>query len=250
MNVLVFEDEALSAQRLCTLITQIDSSMNILAVIDSVSKGIEWLQNHAMPDLMFMDIHLSDGIVFEVFNQIKISSPIIFTTAFDEYAIKAFKVNSVDYLLKPIDKEELEQAIIKFKTIRQDISILSSFVNDYLQKTITPYKSRFLVKIADQLKHIFVEDIAYFRSEGDFVVAITYSKSKYNIDNSLEQLDKILNPSLFYRINRKYIISLSSIERIHNHFNGRLKLQLKPSANDDVFVSRERVGAFKLWLDS
>jgi len=249
MNVLVFEDESLSAQRLCGLITKIDPQITVIEVIESVSKGLQWLSVHSMPDLIFMDIHLSDGDAFELFDAIKIASPIIFTTAFDDYAIKAFKVNSIDYLLKPIDVDELQTAILKFKTLRQDFVNISAFVDEYRQKTLRQFKMRFLVKFADQLKYISIEEIAYFRSEGDFVVAITHNKYNYSIDSTLEQLEKQIDPILFQRINRKYIISLKAIDSIHNHFNGRLKIHLKPIDNDDVLVSRERVVAFKAWLD-
>ena len=246
MKVLIFEDERLNAERLSDLLKRYDSNIEILAILESVKQGVQWLTNNPSPELIFMDIRLTDGLSFELFEKLNIDSSVIFTTAYDEYALRAFKVNSIDYLVKPIDFNELKAAINKFKKIK--IRLSADFLNSVLSNLEDKYKQRFLVKIGEQLRNLLTSDIAYFVYEDGLAMAITYSKSSLPVDYSLDQLENLLNPKEFFRINRKVILSISSIGKIHTYFNGRLKLELIPTSKEEIIVSRERVGKFKEWL--
>jgi two-component system response regulator LytT len=242
MKVLIFEDEALTADRLIILLKKYDPAIEILCVLESVKQGIAWFQNNTKPDLIFMDIHLADGSGFELFDEIKIDAPIIFTTAYD-------KLNSIDYLLKPIDYEELKTAIIKFENLKGKVQNDSDIYKDFLQQLMKPYKKRFLVKKGEQFNYINTQDIAYFMYDESLVFVYTNSAMRFILDQSIEMLEKQLNPDNFYRINRKFIINLKSIALIHTYFNNRLKLQLKPDIQTEVLVSREKVSNFKKWLN-
>ncbi len=246
MKVVIFEDEKLNAERLTELIKKYDSSVQVLAVLESVKQGIEWLSAYPLPDLILMDIRLSDGLSFELFEKVNIDIPVIFTTAYDEYAIRAFKVNSVDYLVKPIDFLELKAAIDKFKRVRPLIS--KDFIQSVLEQRNPKYKNRFLIKMGDQLRHVECSDIAYFIFEDGLVMAVTKGKSSLPMDYSLDHLEQLLNPADFFRLNRKVIARIDSIGKIHTYFNGRLKVELLPAADEDIIVSRERVGKFKGWM--
>lgn len=246
MKILIFEDEKLNAERLTELIKRYDSSVKVLAVLESVKKGIEWLTENPHPELIFMDIRLTDGLSFELFERVNIETPVIFTTAYDEYAIRAFKVNSVDYLVKPVDYAELKAAIDKFKKVRPLLS--RDFIQSILDQSNPKYKSRFLVKIGDQLRHIDCKNIAYFIFEDGLVMAVTKTKFSLPMDHSLDHLEQLLDPADFFRINRKIIARIDSIGKIRSYFNGRLKIELIPSVDEDVIVSRERVGKFKEWM--
>lgn len=253
LKVLIFEDEALSAEHLEKLIRQYDPSIELLGTIESLKQGQKWLESNQRPDLMIMDIQLSDGSSFELFSQFSIETPVIFTTAYNEYAIQAFKVNSIDYLLKPINLHELKEAFEKFK--KRNLLSLTSSAQKYEQiytllSQSSRYKSRFLIKIGEQLKYVNFEDVAYFKVEEGMSHAITFSGNKYPLDHSLDEVENILDPQLFFRINRQFIVKLKSIEKIHSYFNGRLKLNLNPASNSEVIISRERVADFKNWLDS
>jgi DNA-binding LytR/AlgR family response regulator len=246
MKVLIFEDEKLNAERLVELIRRYDSSATVLAVLDSVKKGVEWLTSNPSPELIFMDIRLTDGLSFELFELINIEIPVIFTTAYDEYAIRAFKVNSVDYLVKPVDFIELKVAIDKFCKTRPLLS--PEFIQTILEQSNQHYKNRFLIKIGDQLRHIECKDIAYFTFEDGLVMAVTKGRSSLPVDYSLDHLEQLLNPADFLRLNRKIIARIDSIKKIHSYFNGRLKVELLQSVDEDIIVSRERVARFKEWL--
>jgi DNA-binding LytR/AlgR family response regulator len=246
MKVLIFEDEKLNAERLIELIKRYDPSVRILAVIESVEKGIDWFIKNPSPELIFMDIRLTDGLSFELFEKVNIDIPVIFTTAYDEYAVRAFKVNSVDYLVKPVDYNELKAAIDKFKKVRPLLS--RDFIQAILEQSNQKYKNRFLVKIGDQLRHVDCRDIAYFIFEDGLVMAVTKAKSALPMDHSLDHLEQLVNPADFFRLNRKVIARIDSIGRIHSYFNGRLKIELLPPLDEDIIVSRERVGKFKEWM--
>ena len=253
LKVLIFEDEALSAEHLTKLIRQYDPSIEMLGLIESVQQGRNWLESNQRPDLMIMDIQLSDGSSFELFKQFNIETPVIFTTAYNEYAVQAFKVNSIDYLLKPITLPDLKEAFEKFK--RRSFSGLVNVGQKYEQlyaelSQSSRYKSRLLIKIGEQLKYVNLEDAAYFRFEDGMSYVITFSGNKFPLDYSLDDLEKILDPGLYFRINRQFIVKLKSIEKIHSYFNGRLKLNLNPASETEVIISRERVADFKNWLDS
>ncbi|MFN7118410.1 MAG: LytR/AlgR family response regulator transcription factor [Saprospiraceae bacterium] len=251
MNILLIEDEQPAARRLANLIRECRPQSNILAAIDSVEQAVQWLASNTAPDLIFMDIQLADGLSFDIFNQTSILSPVIFTTAYDQYTLKAFKVNSVDYLLKPIDPTELASAFIKFdqvfgKKMSYDLNAIQQLIQSMSQPQ---YKERFLVRVGQQMMYILVADINYFYSEDGLAYAKTGDGKKHLIDYTLEQLEENLNPADFFRINRKIITHVNSIVKIAPYFNSRLKLEIKPKAEFEVLVSRERVNDFKKWLD-
>jgi len=258
MNILLIEDEAPAARRLSKLITDLRPGWRILDVIDSVEASVQWLRTFQQPDLLFMDIQLADGISFEIFRQADVQTPVIFTTAYDEYTLKAFKVNSVDYLLKPIDEDELATAFQKFETLRAGSlptggttlsPELAQFIAQLTQPK-SPYKERLLVKIGQQLVSVLVDSLAYLYSDEGVTFAVDLAGKKYMLDYTLDDADGFLSPRQFFRISRKVIVRLSSISRIHPYFNSRLKLDLQPVPSFEVIVSRERVVEFKAWLDT
>lgn len=252
MKLLIIEDEQPAARRLTRLIADAQPTWQVLDVIDSVEDAVSWFRNMDAPDLVFMDIELADGQSFVIFEQVEVSAPVIFTTAYDQYAVKAFRVNGIDYLLKPIDKGDLGQAIDRFLNTRQ-----SADQQQYQQLLAllqqggggTAYKERFMVKVGDQLKYVPVADIAYFYSDAGTTSLVTADSREFVVDYTLDQLKEFLDPAQWYRINRKLVVSLKSIERIYSWFNSRLKLDLQPRASFDVVVARERVNDFKAWLD-
>jgi DNA-binding LytR/AlgR family response regulator len=250
MNIVILEDEELAARRLESMIKQFDSSINILAKIESVEEAINWFTNNDEPDLIFLDIHLEDDLSFAIFDKVKIKSPIIFTTAFDEYAIKAFKLKSIDYLLKPISQDELNKAILKYQDWNKSNSSLVDMqaLFDLIDKKNTDYKSRFSVIIGNKIKSIDIQDIAYFYSQSSITFLVTYDNTEYTVDYSLDQLVNILDPKQFFRINRQYLIKLQSIVNVHIFPKSRLKIDLKP-AREDIFVSIDKVTKFKDWLN-
>ncbi len=253
MKILLIEDELPATRQLTKLILQCRPNADILAALDSVESATQWLNTEAPADLIFMDIQLADGLSFDIFLQADVRTPVIFTTAYDQYTLKAFKVNSVDYLLKPVDPEELLAAFDKFDRFYQQ-STAPLLAQQTIQQLMASfqkqdYKERFIVKVGQQLTFVLVKDIAYFFSEDGLVYAQTNANKKHLIDYTLDQLTGLLDPADFFRINRKIILSLRSINKIHPYFNSRLKLELKPNANFDVIVSRDRTNDFKAWLD-
>jgi len=248
MNVLIIEDEKPAAARLKQLILDILPEAEIYGALDSISVAVDWLKSHQRPDLILCDIQLADGQSFEIFDRVQVSSPIIFTTAFDQYAIKAFKLNSVDYLLKPIDAQALEQAIRKFKSSQFQPQIDLSRIKDLLQ--VQPnYKSRFLVKFGDKIQSVQAEDVAFFFSSEKITFLQTQMGKKYVLDYTLDQLETLLDPEVFFRINRKYISRISSIHEIYTFSGSRLKVRLQQCEDNDIFISRDKATAFKDWLD-
>ncbi len=253
MKILIIEDEAPAARRLAALVRDAQPGAEILEIIDSVESSVKWLAAHRPPDLIFMDIQLADGLSFDIFARVEVKAPVIFTTAYDEYALKAFKVNSVDYLLKPVDPEELTNSLRKLQTLRDqftpplDTAVLRSLVQS-LRPDQPQFKTRFLVRFADKLVFIQADDVAYFIAEDKYVFVITRDNKKYPLDHTLDELDTMLDPSVFFRLNRKFISHLKSIQSIHTYFNGKLKLHLVPAEPEEVTVSRERAALFKKWL--
>ncbi|MFN8438842.1 MAG: LytTR family DNA-binding domain-containing protein [Cytophagales bacterium] len=247
MKILILEDEHWAYEKLSNMIKEIEASAHILAVQESIQDTISWLKNNAMPDLIFSDIHLADGSSFLIFEQIPITCPIIFTTAYDEYALKAFSVNSIDYLLKPINKEELSRALNKYKNQNQSVTTLNAVLNNLLS-TQKNYKERFLVKYADKLISIPTTEVDYFVSEDKYVMLYQKSK-KYPIDFTIEELENLLNPNRFHKLNRKMITNINAIDKIHSHLNGKIKVEVSPSYSEEIFVSREKAQEFKNWLD-
>ncbi|GAB2616796.1 LytR/AlgR family response regulator transcription factor [Belliella aquatica] len=249
MNILIIEDENPAAKRLMQLIKEVLPEAFLYGNLDSIESSIDWLSSNPAPDLIFCDIQLADGLSFSIFENIEVNSPIIFTTAFDQYAIKAFKLNSIDYLLKPIDPKELKHAIEKFQQQTQTPTLDFNKIKEIIQAENKTYKSRFLVKIGEKIQSITTSDAAYFYSEERITFLKTYENKKFILDYTLDQLENMLEPKQFFRLNRKYITSFSSISEIHTYSNSRLKIILKDCLDNDILVSREKVGAFKDWLD-
>ncbi|MGK7395687.1 MAG: LytR/AlgR family response regulator transcription factor [Candidatus Cyclobacteriaceae bacterium M3_2C_046] len=254
MKVLILEDEELARERLVEQIKKYDPDIDIVDQFDTVQDTIEFFQSGGKVDLAFFDIRLSDGISFEVFEKMELNQPIIFTTAYDKYALDAFKVNSIDYLLKPINYSELKQAIDKFKKLNgqafDQYSITKDALHNILNTFNRSFKKRFLVKYGDHIQFKPVEEIAYFYADGKIVyLVISGNQRKYIIDHTLEDLENnLLNPEKFFRINRKFIISIDAISDIKSYVNSRLKLKLATPCDQDLIVSREKVNAFKDWL--
>ncbi|UII20060.1 LytR/AlgR family response regulator transcription factor [Fulvivirga ligni] len=254
MRVLIIEDERPAAARLEKLLLEYSASAIVLDKIDSVKNAINWFHSAVdKPELIFMDIQLADGISFEIFEHVEVPAPVIFTTAFDEYALKAFKVNSIDYLLKPIDEEELADAIDKWKNLvdskvdeHKALDQISSAMNMLTNK----HKSRFIVKVGEHIKSIATGDILYFFSRDKASYCHTREGKNYILDHPLEKLEGMLDPQMFFRINRKYIISHESFTDIISYSNSRLRIVLQGIDDEDVIVSRDRVNDFKVWLDT
>jgi DNA-binding LytR/AlgR family response regulator len=251
MKVVIIEDEHLSAQRLEAMLKRYDVGIDVLAEIPSVAGAVQWFKENKNPDLVFMDIHLEDGQSFSIFEQINLEVPVIFTTAFDEYTIKAFKVNSVDYLMKPLNYEELVSALEKFKrfhTGKEENGGGLEHLIQSLQRKEPEYKSRFLISIGSRLMTVNTEEVQYFYSADKITFLVTKDNHRYPIDFSLDKLVLMLDPTLFYRVNRQMMVNLSAIENIHVYSKGRIKLDLTPPIKEDVFVSLDKVVEFKEWL--
>jgi DNA-binding LytR/AlgR family response regulator len=249
MNILLIEDERPAANRLKQLIQQILPNAEIMEYLDSITSAVEWFKSHQAPDLIFCDIQLADGLSFEIFDRVKISAPIIFTTAFDQYAIKAFKLNSVDYLLKPIDPKELANAIEKYQSLKLKTNIDLSQIKELLQPQSKEFKSRFMVKFGEKIQSVLTTETAFFYSEERITFLQTNEGKKYILDYTLDQLENMLDSKEFFRLNRKYIASFGAIAEIHTYSNSRLKIKLSDCADNDILVSREKVGVLKEWLD-
>lgn len=247
MNVLIIEDEVLTAKHLENLLSKLDSTVKVVKVCDSIKSSVIFLKEKTSIDLIFADIHLSDGLSFEIFNQVKTDIPVIFTTAYDDYAIKAFKVNSVDYLLKPIDREELKAALDKFKKItannRESIDL--DEIRSILKKE---YKGRFMVRSGASLISVKTSDIAFFVSEDSVVILTTTGGKRFAINYTLDQLELQVSPQQFFRINRKILIHIDAIQKAEPHLNGRYKINNPLLPEGENLVSRERVNDFKHWM--
>jgi two-component system response regulator LytT len=252
MKVLIVEDEELAVKKLQKTLAGVDDSIEVVGVADSIKSTVKWLQLHPSPDLILMDIELADGQSFEIFKLTEVKSPVIFTTSYDEYALKAFKVNSVDYLLKPIQQDELQAALNKYKKMREDKKTDLSIDNlvKELQQKLQPreYRKRFLVKHAQKLVSIEVEEIAYFYSDGRLNFFKTSDNRKFVVDYTMDELEEMLDPDRYFRISRSFYVSVNSIEKIDDYFGNRLILQLKPALDKEALVSREKVTDFKKWM--
>jgi DNA-binding LytR/AlgR family response regulator len=252
MNVLIIEDEPHAAERLEKLIREVLPSSSIIGVIDTVKKSTQWFKANPTPDIIFMDIQLADGLSFSIFEQCEVKSPVIFTTAYDEYALKAFKVNSVDYILKPVDKEDLARAIKKLQTLSKSDSNTKELLDNIghaVQMLMKKYKTRFVIKVGEHLKTIEVDSVRYFYSQEKATFCVSEDNRNLILDYTLEQLEEMLDPAVFFRINRKYFVRASAIQDIISYTNSRLRLVLKGSTDNDIIVARERVQEFKAWLD-
>ncbi|CAN5144346.1 LytTR family DNA-binding domain-containing protein [soil metagenome] len=250
MKVLIIEDEQISAHLLEDILSESYAEIQILAKLHSVSGAVEWLRKNEEPDLIFMDIQLPDGLGFDVFRQVEISTPVIFISAFDQYALKAFKVNSLDYLLKPIDIEELHKAVKKYKAwhgnkVKLDNAVIENLIRSLSKPT---YKERFMVKTGQNLNFVQTNDILYAYAEDGLVFIVMQDGKKHHIDHKIEELQSMLNPTDFFRVNRKFIVRISAIHKISTWFNSRLKLDVQHGLDHEIIVSRERVSDFKDWL--
>lgn len=256
MTILLIEDEAPAARRLAKLLAEAEPEATVLPVLDSIAGAVRWFESQPPPDLLFCDIQLSDGLSFEIFQQTDVRCPVVFTTAYDEYALRAFRVNSIDYLLKPIDSEKLAESLAKYRRLRASFGAPGeSGLQPVLEKLLTTlrraepaHRDRFLVAFRDRLLSVNVGEIAYFFSEQKTTRLVTHGGKIYPLDLTLEEVEADLDPRRFFRLNRQVLACPAAIAAVFTHFNGKLKLDLTPSYGDDLFVSRERAGEFKRWL--
>jgi DNA-binding LytR/AlgR family response regulator len=252
MTVLILEDEKLAAEKLEKTLLEVEANARVIARLQSVSSAVEWLSNNPHPDLILSDIQLLDGLCFKIFEQVKVENPVIFTTAYDQYAIKAFEVNSVDYLLKPVQADKLKASIDKLKSRLQKTPVppvAYEEVLKLLKSSQTEYKSRFMVRLGQKIIALPSEKIAYFFSENKLTYIVAKDGKKYPMDQPLDELIDVLDPRVFFRINRQYIVTFESIAEMHPYFKGRIKLMLNPKTEDEVVISSERTPEFKKWID-
>ncbi len=255
MNVVIIEDEPLQAKQLQKLLQRVDASIGVLAVIESVEDAVHWFGSHSMPDLIFMDIHLGDGNSFTIFDRVDISAPVVFTTAFDEYALKAFSHFSVDYLLKPIDENALTRALEKFRRIQgrdSEINGMLQRVADMLAASSPKkVKERFMVTIGPRIKSLRDDDIAYFMADDKLLMVFDRNGARYFYSSTLADVEPQLNPAKFFRINRRFIVHIDSIAEVLTLSKSRLKVVLKPDPpdNEDIYVSAERSAQLKKWME-
>ncbi len=255
IKALIVEDEILAADRLKKLLYEIDPQIEILDVLDSIEATVNWFKNNKDPQLIFLDIQLADGRSFEIFEHIKVQSPVIFTTAYDEYAIKAFKLNSIDYLLKPVKIDELRESIKKFKSIKEyfsesDLQSKIFSVLSNIKDETKSFKNRFLVNKGDSLVPISTNEIAYFYAEEKENFLITFAGQRYFVNYSLDSLEERLDPVAFFRVNRQFILSAEAIIKVHNYFNYKLKIEVKPIIDKEIIISRAKTSEFKNWLNN
>jgi DNA-binding LytR/AlgR family response regulator len=255
MKIVIVEDEPYAQQELIRLLESSGRDFELLARIDSVEDSIEWFSGNTHPDLVFLDIQLADGLSFDIFKEIELHSAVIFTTAYDEYAIRAFELNSIDYLLKPVKSEALEAALHKYDRMKADMGEKKDRINEEsLRKVVEmmsgkSYKNRFLTKIGDQIRSISIEDTSYFMADDNIVFLVSKDGRKHIIEHTLEQLEATLDPNRFYRLNRTFITEVASIRKVSKYFNSRLVVELEPAAEEQVLVSRAKAKEFMAWLD-
>jgi two-component system, LytTR family, response regulator len=252
MKVLILEDEHLAAERMAELVSRYDPSIEIAGILDSVKDAVLWLKSNPQPGLIFMDIQLADGLSFDIFSRVVVEAPVIFTTAYEEYAIRAFKVNSVDYLLKPIDFNELKVAIDKFRRqakIRQETPFLPDEILQSVRKMLAkPVKTRFIIKVGDHLKSVEADEAIYFYSQEKITNLVTAEARIYIVDYSLDHLMEIIDNEKFFRTSRQNILNRDAIADIVVYSKNRLKIKLKMAGQEPIIVSRDKVGDFKRWL--
>ena len=255
LRVIIVEDEIPAQKELRRQLLKIRPDAEVIAMADSIESAAEVLATH-QPDLVFMDIQLADGQSFEIFTKVDVKAPVIFITAYDAYALQAFKANGIDYLLKPLEQEMLEKALTKFDNLKggapegaEGGQLTQTQLQAIMDLKTTPYKSRFMISTGDRIRFVPEENVAYFRAEDEAVFLVTPDKKRFIINYTLEALEPILDPKRFFRINRSYITSISAIADIHKYFNSRLKLALEPDPQEEVLVSRNRVPFFLQWID-
>ncbi|MBC7886274.1 MAG: response regulator transcription factor [Ferruginibacter sp.] len=250
MRVIIIEDETPAANRLNKLLLATNSEIEVVCRLDSVESAVKYFQPAPAIDLVFMDIQLADGLCFDIFNQVKIKPPVIFTTAFDQYTLKAFKVNSIDYLLKPIDENELRNAVEKYRLLfdKKAPDFSEKILKLVEEMNTAKYKERLLIKRGQQLSYLKTASTAFCYADGKLCYAVDFDNNKYLLDCNLSQLEVQLHPTQFYRINRNLLVNIEVVKKVHTWLGGRLKLELSLQTNAETIVSRERVNGFKEWL--
>jgi two-component system LytT family response regulator len=250
MRTLIIEDEKPAADKLKKAIQKTGLGIEIIAQLDSVQSAIQWLRTQEQPELVFMDIELSDGLCFKIFETVSVPCPIIFTTAYDEYWQEAFELNSIDYLLKPVKQEKLEAALKKYDTLKQYFASNFQQLMQTKQTNLPAYKKRFLVKRGTDYISVKTEDIAYFYATHKLVCMVNKKAEKFILDISLSDIEKQIDPVSFYRINRKYLVNMTAIKRIKSYPKSKLEVEVDPPVNDGIIISQENVAAFKDWMGS
>ena len=253
MKIVIVEDELAASENLSYMLKRINPDIEVLAVLDSVRKSVEYFSTTTKAELVFMDIHLADGLSFEIFDQVQITIPVIFTTAYDQYALKAFKVNSIDYLLKPIDEDELAKSLTQFEVqsqIESSPNVQMEGLLNLIKTKNKTYKTTYLVNLRDQLIPIKIENIAYLYIDTGIVKGITKENKAYTLDKKIEDLENELDPAYFYRVNRQFIVHKEAIANIKYYFNGKLILNVSPIFNEQIVVSKAKSTAFKRWVNS
>ncbi len=254
MRIVIIEDEKPAAVHLEHLLKRYDPDAEILARLDAVKSSISWFRDTEMkPDLVFMDIRLSDGLSFEIFRNVPVSSPVIFTTAYNEYALEAFKVNSIAYLLKPVTYDDLYQSLNKLSSLRENLMDMHQRVEleelaKVLEKYQKSYKSRFMVRVGDHIRSIHTGQVKLFYADGRVVYLLTDQGREYIVEYKMEELDEVLDPELFFRLNRTYSVNITAIRDVIVHSNSRLKIMLDQPFDKELIVSREKVNPFKMWF--
>lgn len=251
MDIVIIEDEILAAERLQQLVKEYDPSIRVAACLESIEESVQWLQTHAHPDLLLVDIHLSDGHSFEIFNRVQVHQPVIFITAYDHYALEAFRLFSIDYILKPVTAEALATAMNKYRMMTSGLRSTPLSALPEGNGTVSTYKDRFLAKVGQRSFFIQAEEVAYFYAENKIVYLVDRESNRYIINHTLDKLEPRLNPRDFFRVNRKMIVHVKAIEQVKPYFNNRLKLMLKHLKNSsDIIISRERVAGFREWAEA
>lgn len=247
MKILIIEDEQAAVRRLEKLLKDIDPQVEIITALSSIEAAVEWLQHHPAPDIILMDIHLADGSSFAIFEKVDVPAPVIFTTAYDEYALKAFKVSAIDYLLKPIKQPELEQALAKVKVSKKEQEG-DDLMHKLAEAGFIKKSKRILVKMGQAIKLIDLDQVAYFYSKDKISFAVLPGNKRYPLDQSLDQIEHMVDPGHFFRINRQFIVKMEAIDEMIAYSKSRVKLKLNPPTEEDAIVSKERSPEFKKWL--
>jgi two-component system response regulator LytT len=250
MKLIIVEDEQLAAERLITLLHKYDPAIEVIACLESIEDTVQYLKNHSHPDLLLLDIHLSDGHSFEIFNQVSYNGPVVFTTAYDAYALEAFKLLSIDYILKPVTQDALAAALNKLKSL--SLSFNAAHLRQQLPSVKEErFKKRYLGKIGQRLFFIDTNDIAFFQADNKIVYLSDKSGTRYIVDHTMEKLEEQLDPRQFFRLNRKFIVNIQAIQQVKPYFNSRLKLAVQGATqHEEMVISRERVAEFRQWAEN
>lgn len=250
MRIIIIEDEKPAAEKLQKALAKTGRQLETVAILKSVEESVQWLKQNPAPDLVFMDIELSDGASFRIFDQVKLDAPVIFTTAFDEYWQEAFEHNSIDYLLKPVKQEKLESALDKYERIKNHFASNLPHLLKYQAPAAGEYKKRHLVKKGSDYQSIRAEDIAYFYAMQKLVCLVDNKGQKFILDQSLAEIEKTLDPRIFFRVNRKFLVNMNAVKKIRGFGKSKLQLELEPAAREEVIISQENAGSFKQWMGS